>query len=619
MNSKPINIRDKLNENLVGKLKTLPKQPGIYQFKNSKGKVIYVGKAINLRNRVNSYFNKRGPIDAKTKAMLPKIADVEVIFTESEAEALILEDTLIKRLKPKYNILLRDDKTYPYVKITKEDYPRIIITRRVVRDGSKYIGPFTEVGKLRDLMRLIRTLFYIRSCDYKISDETIENKKHKICLDYHINKCQGPCEGLVSKEQYNEGVGHAVDMINGKTSDIQKILEREMTAFAEQMEFEKAAQFRNKLNLLRDYNEKQRIVTTDLINRDIFGLARIDDAASTLILKIREGKLIGKRHFIITDTLEDSDAELMQRTLQRWYNENEFVPKEIFLPIEPSDLDLSVKWLEEKRGKAIHITVPKQGDKKKLVNIASINAEYVLREYILALSKKEQTASRAVLSLQRDLRLKKPPLRIECFDNSHIQGSDYVSSMVVFFDGKPKKAYYRKYKIKSVGQNDDFAAMREVIRRRYSKIDDDRNKLPDLIIVDGGKGQLSSAVSVLDDLGIMKRVNIIGLAKRLEEVFIPGEKESLLLPRVSGSLRLIQRLRDEAHRFAITYHRKLRKKRTLKTELTEIDGIGAKTAKKLLSKFGSIKKIKNLSIEDLKEEVNKNQAQKIYEYFQRNK
>jgi excinuclease ABC subunit C len=615
MSGKNKNIGKELPAALNEKLKNLPKRAGIYQFKNSKGKIIYVGKAINLRNRVRSYFQKRGYVDAKTKAMLTKIFDVDFIVTDSEAEALILEDSMIKQLKPRYNILLRDDKTYPYVKITNEDYPRIFITRRIVKDGSKYIGPFTEVGKMRDLMRLIRTLFYIRSCDFNITAETIKNKKHKICLDYHINKCQAPCVGYVGKAEYNEGIKSAIQVINGKTNELEKQFAEKMESYSAEMEFEKAAQFRNKLLLLRNYNESQKIVTTDSIDRDVIGMARIDETACTLILKIRDGKLIGRRHYIISNTLENSNEQIIQNTLEKWYLENDFIPDEIFLPNEPKEQEFISDLLVRKRGKSLKVIIPKLGDKKKLVNIASINAEYILREYHLALSKKEQTASRAVLSLQRDLRLPKPPLRIECFDNSHIQGSDYVSSMVVFIDGRPKKAYYRKYKIKTVGQNDDFAAMREVVRRRYSKTDEEKDRLPDLIIIDGGKGQLSSAVQILEELDILNKVKVIGLAKRLEEVFIPGEKESLLLPRVSSSLRLIQYLRDEAHRFAITYHRELRRKRTLQTELTNIRGVGAKTAKKLLVQFGSLKKIKELSYDELKEKLSDNVAENVFNYF----
>lgn len=538
---------------------------------------------------------------------------MEYIVTDNEAEALLLEDTLIKQHKPKYNILLKDDKSYPFVRITNELFPRVFLTRNIVKDGSKYIGPFTEVRHIKQLMRLIRTLFYIRSCDLNITKESIQNKKHKVCLDYHIKKCEGPCEGLVSAEHYRFGVKSAVAILNGKTAELSKSLKEQMNKLSEEMRFEEAAIVRNRLQALQSYTESQKIVTVDEVDRDVIGLSRIDDSACTLILKIRDGKLIGKRHFIIKDTLNWSDSEVIQTTLEKWYLENEFVPKEIYLPILPEQLEFLLDWLKQKRGQSLEFFVPKAGDKKKLISMASMNAEFLLREYHLELSKREQTASKSVLSLQRDLRLKKPPIRIECFDNSHIQGSDYVSSMVVFIDGKPKKSEYRKYKIRTFTGNDDFAAMREVISRRYSKIES--NPLPDLIIIDGGKGQLSSAANILKELNLSDKIAVIGLAKRLEEVFLVGQSESLMLPKTSGSLRLIQYLRDEAHRFAITFHKELRKKRTIKTSLTEIEGVGEILAKRLLTEFGSIKRIKNLSVEELARVVSSKTANNIYKFF----
>jgi excinuclease ABC subunit C len=600
---------------LAERLKRIPTKPGVYQYLNSSGRVIYVGKAINLRSRVKSYFQTKGYKDAKTKALIKNIDNIEIIVTDSEAEALILEDTLIKKLKPKYNILLKDDKTYPFVRITNEQYPRIFMTRTVIRDNSKYLGPYTDVTHLKRVLRLVRTLFYLRSCDFNITAESIKMKKHKVCLDYHIKKCEGPCEGLVSLEAYNQGVKSAIQVINGKTLDLEKQLSEEMNRLAENMEFEKAAVMRNHLQLLNAYTESQKIVSVDQIDRDIIGLSRIDDSACSLILKIREGKLVGKRHFIIADTLEKSDEEIIQATLEKWYLENEFIPGEIFLPAMPLQPEFITSLLKSKRGRTIELIVPKLGDKKKLVTMATINAEFTLREYHISMTKKEQTASRTILSLQRDLRLKKPPMRIECFDNSHIQGSDYVSSLVVFVDGKPKKSDYRKFKIKTFEGNDDFAAMREVVSRRYSRLVEENSELPDLIIIDGGKGQLSVAVEILKELKILDKVNVIGLAKRLEEMFFPNQKESVILPRTSSSLRLIQFLRDEAHRFAITYHRKLRSDRTLKTELTEIEGVGQKTANKLLIKFGSVESIRALSIEELSKEAGQKLAEKILNHF----
>lgn len=601
---------------LTEKLVSLPSKPGVYQFKNESGKVIYVGKAINLKNRVKSYFQSK-PHDAKTNAMIKHITDIEVIVTDSEAEALILEDTLIKKLKPRYNILLRDDKSYPYVRITNEPYPRIFPTRKVIRDGSKYIGPITEVRNLRALMRILRSLFKIRSCDLNITDDSITKRKHKVCLDYHIQKCDGPCEGLISKEKYNENIHNAVQIINGKTGDLEKLFEKQMQVLAEEMRFEEAAIIRNRLLLLRDYTNQQKVVSSELIDRDIIGIYRQDELACSLVFKVREGKLIGKRHFILQNSGEFSDEKLIQMTIERWYLENEFIPKEILLPSEPEQTEFIYDWLRKKRGRSIEIVVPKLGDKKKLVNMASANAEFQLKEHLIAITKREQSISRGVMSLQRDLRLTKPPLRIECFDNSHIQGSELVSAMVVFENGKAKKSDYRKYIIREVHKNDDFAAMRESVGRRYKRLLEENGSLPDLIVIDGGKGQLSSAFEVLKGLGIEKKVSIIGLAKRLEEVFLPNTSEPIQLPRTSSSLKILQQVRDEAHRFAITFHRKLREKRTLQTELTEIKGIGKTTAQKLLIEFGSVEKIKSASPDLLKKFLSEKQLSNLTNHFKK--
>jgi excinuclease ABC subunit C len=602
---------------LFDKVKTLPTNPGIYQFKNEAGKIIYIGKAKNLRNRVHSYFQDNRPVDAKTKALMRKISDVEVIVTDSEAEALILEDTLVKKHKPKYNIMLKDDKSYPYVRVTNEPYPRIFPTRKLIRDGSKYYGPYTEVRNLRIVMKTVRSLFMLRSCDFHLTDETVNNKKYKLCLDYHIKKCEGPCEGLISKEIYNLKVKQAVQILNGKTRDIERLLESEMERLATEMKFEEAALVRNRYLILKDFVSQQKIVSVELLDRDVFALARIDDSACALLFKIRDGKLIGRRHYIITNTLGKSDEEIIQTAIEKWYLESDFIPNEIILQCEPEQANFIQNWLSKLAGRNVVLQIPKIGDKKKLINMAITNAEFQLRDYHLAMAKREQTVPRILQSLQRDLRLSKPPVRIECYDNSHIQGSELVSSMVVFVDGKPKKSDYRKFKIQSVEGNDDFAAMREVIQRRFSKVEDEKWQLPDLIIIDGGKGQLSSAVDTLKSLGFSDKVPVIGLAKRLDEIFFPGKKESLLLPKTSSSLRLIQQLRDEAHRFAITYHRLLRDKRTLKTELTDIPGIGSKKAQELLIHFKSVENIKKASIEEVKEIIGEKAAGKIIDYFKK--
>ncbi len=610
-----INSDVSISELIRQKLADMPVNPGVYQYLNKNGKIIYVGKAKNLRNRVRSYFHKARPVDAKTKVLVKKIHDIEVIVTDSEAEALILEDNLIKKYKPRYNIMLKDDKSYPFIRVTNEPYPRIFATRKIVKDGSMYFGPYTEVKNMKQLLRTVRTMFRIRSCNLNIDEESIKNKKHKVCLDYHIDKCDGPCEGLISYIKYNRNVKQAIEIINGKTKGLEKQLEEEMNRLSEEMKFEEAAVIRNRYLYLKEYTSRQKVVSTDLIDRDVFGLARIDNAACSLVFKIRDGKLIGKRHFIIPKAEGLADEKIIQTTIEKWYLESEFIPREIHLPVMPEQDDFIKDWLIEKRGGSVDISVPKIGDKKKFVNMAATNAEFLLREYFLALAKREQTVTRPVQALQRDLKLAKPPVRIECFDNSHIQGSELVSSLVVFENGRPKKSDYRKFKIKTVGKNDDFAAMREAVGRRYSKLLEEKADLPDLIIIDGGKGQLSGAYRVLKDLGIENNVTIIGLAKRLEEVFFPGIKDSLLLPKTSSALKLIQQVRDEAHRFAITFHRQLREKRTLKTELTSIKGIGKITANKLLVEFGSVENIRNAGFEELSKAAGEKTAKAITDYF----
>lgn len=607
---------DKLT--ILDKLKYLPTSPGVYIYKNKNGKVIYIGKASNLRNRVKSYFQTNKHYDAKTNALVKNIYDLEYIVTDTKAEALILEDTLIKKHKPKYNVMLRDDKTYPFIKITNEEYPRILSTRRVVRDGSKYFGPFADVKSMKRLIKLVRSIFKLRSCKLKLTNESIRLGKFKICLDYQIKKCDGPCEGLISHEEYHENVKNAVSLINGKTSTIEKELLRKMELCVEELNFEQAAYYRNQYFLLKDYTEHQKIVSTELIDRDVFGFAKEGEYGCVLILNVREGKLVGRRHFILKNKLNSNDADILQAGLEKYYIESEFIPDEILLPIQLLEEKFLLDYLKSRKGTMVNISVPKIGDKKKIVNLANENAKYQLQEYILAVMKKDAELPKRIFELQKELQLKFPPRVIECFDNSHIQGSDYVSSLVVFKDGKPFKSGYRKFKIKTVNQNDDYTAMREAVYRRYRRLLEENNELPNLIIIDGGKGQLHEAETVLKELGIFDKVDIIGIAKRLEEIFKSDLKESIILPRNSTTLQLIQQIRDEAHRFAITYHRKLREKRTITTELLSIKGVGEKVAKKLLNSFGSVAEIKTKSIEELRIVVGEKNAQKIYNYFHSN-
>ena len=609
------NFTKEIGLELKDKIKNLPSNPGVYIYKNKNGKVIYVGKASNIRNRVRSYFQSNKHFDAKTTALVRNIHDLEYIITDTEAEALILEDTLIKRHKPRYNIMLRDDKTYPYIRITNEPYPRIFSTRRVVRDGSKYFGPYTDVKNMKRMIRLVRTIFRLRSCKLNLSEEGIANGKFKICLDYQIKKCDGPCEGFISLKDYQENVKNAISLINGKTNEVEKLLLQKMEEAAENLDFEQAAYFRNQYLLLKEYSASQKIVSTELVDRDVFGFATESDFSCVLIFTIRDGRLIGKRHFVLKNSLEYTEKKILQIALEKWYLENDFIPQEILLPFELEEENFIREYLKEKKGKKVELIIPKLGDKRKLVNLANENAEFQLKEHILALMKKDAELPKRILEFQKDLQLPKPPRIIECFDNSHIQGSEFVSSVVVFKDGKPLKSEYRRFKIKTVQQNDDFAAMKEAVYRRYKRLLEEEKSLPDLVIIDGGKGQLSSAISVLEELGIKDKVPIISIAKKMEEIFKPELTEPIQLSRASQTLQLIQKIRDEAHRFAITYHRKLRDKRTLTTELLDIKGVGPKTTQKLLETFGSVKEIKEKSLEQLAEVVGNNLARKIYNFF----
>lgn len=602
---------------LQEKLDNLPTDAGVYQYKDREGKVIYVGKAKNLRNRVRSYFQKGRSRDAKTTALVRKIIDLEVIVTDSAVEALILEDTLIKKLRPRYNILLKDDKSYPYIRVTNEPYPRVFATRKVIRDGSKYFGPYTDVKYVRYLLKTLRSIFQIRSCDFNITDETIAAGKFKICLDYHIGKCEGPCEGLVSQEHYNDMIRQVMQVLNGKTRSLEKSLELDMGHLAEAMRFEEAAMLRNRLQKLREYSGKQKIVTEDPVDRDVIAFAAEDDDACAVIFKVRDGKLTGKQHHYLSGVLQMPQEEILENIIERHYMATDSVPEEIFLPIELLDEDeIVTRFLTDKRGEGrVQLVVPKIGDNKKLVTMAQTNAKFLLDELKLQRMKRSDMVPRPVQSLQRDLRLNNPPRRIECFDNSNIQGSDPVSSMVCFIDGRPRRSEYRKYRVRTVEGPNDFATMKEVVGRRYSRVMREGWALPDLIVIDGGKGQVGAAIEVMRELGL-EHIPLIGLAKRLEEIVIPGERDTLLLPKSSSSLRLLQQIRDEAHRFAITYHRSLRARRTLQSELTNISGIGPKTVAKIFEKFGSVRGVQAASIDDLQEVLGPKTGRNVYDYFQ---
>ncbi len=573
---------------LKDKLTNLPAKPGVYLFKNKADKVLYVGKAKILKNRVRSYFQKSRPFDPRMQILVKNIHDLEYIITDSEIEALILEANLIKKYKPRYNINLKDDKSFPFIRITKEDFPQVFATRNVVRDGSSYFGPYTNVKDMRFALTTLKRLFTIRSCKYDLNSEVVAKKKVDLCLEYYIKKCQGPCQGLQSVTDYHVTIEKVRQFLKGKTDNLLSELKNDMQSFAEIQKYEDAARVRDSIEALEKYRNAQKVVMSDDHDRDIFALALEDDDACSVVFKIREGKIVGRIHYYLKGALHKSESEVLEQFVNQYYNSTDELPQEIFLPHEIDGKLIIQKWLSDRSTRDTRILVPQIGEKKKLMRMCSKNARFLLEELKLQRMKAESTIPYALAALQRDLKLSAPPRRIECFDISNIQGSDPVASMVCFIDGRPKKSEYRKFKITTKDTPDDFAMMREVITRRYSRILQEKKKMPDLVVVDGGKGQLSSALSVLRGLKI-KNQAVIGLAKRLEEIFIPGFPDAQMLPKTSSSLKLLQSIRDEAHRFAITYHRTLRKKRTISSVLDDIPGVGPARRTQLLKAFGSVK------------------------------
>ncbi len=602
-----------MNEKIKQKIAVLPTDPGVYLFKADDGSILYIGKARNLRQRVRSYFQSHRPRDAKTEALVRKVADIEYIVTNSEMEALILENSLIKKHRPRYNIQLRDDKSYPYIRITNEPFPRVFATRTIVRDGSRYFGPYTDARQLRSLLKTLRMIFPFRSCKLPLREETIQQGKYRVCLDYQIQRCDGPCEGLVSAEEYQGMIQQIIQVLKGRIDTVAQEMKELIERLAREQRFEEAARWRDRYQLLMKYAERQTIVTTEPIDRDVWGIAQSDTLAAAAILKIRDGRLIHRHQFLLENSQYHSAGDLIQAAFEQFYLNAEEIPDEIFLPAEPTDLAVLESWLKERASRRVRLFVPKRGDKFALIQMAQTNAAYLLQEIELHKLKQLHRVPDVLLSLQRDLRLPTPPRRIECFDNSHLQGSDFVSALIVFVNGKPRKAEYRKYHIQTAQPADDYQAMREVVYRRYRRLLEENQPLPDLIVIDGGKGQLHAALDSLQALQLT--IPTIGLAKRLEEIFLPNQSESLLLPRTSSSLRLLQQIRNEAHRFAVQFHRTIRNRRIFTSELLDIAGVGPRTAQKLLQAFGSIANIQNASQDALQRVVGKRQAERIYRYF----
>ncbi|WP_177563941.1 excinuclease ABC subunit UvrC [uncultured Phascolarctobacterium sp.] len=595
-----------MNESIAKTLAVLPNKPGVYIMRDEHGKIIYVGKAVVLKNRVRSYFRNLASHTVKVKALVAKVVEIETIVTDSEVEALILECNLIKKHRPRYNITLKDDKTYPYLKVTlQEDFPRIYATRRQMRDGAKYYGPYADAGAMHATVKLLRSMFPLRNCRKMNPDRP--------CLQYHIKRCLAPCAGYVSKEDYGRMIKAVCMILDGRTTEVERELKQQMQAAADSYAFEEAARVRDQLQAVTKLNEQQKAVTGggDL---DVVGFAKDSTGICLQIFFVRGGKLIGRDNFFLQDD-GDSEQDVLTAFVKQYYNEASFVPREILLPVLPESDELTVmaEWLTEKAGRKVELLQPQRGTKRELLHLASENAVKLLEERLRKGQLSLQTEEQAAEELQLALQLPDPLERMDCFDISHTQGTETVASMVVFRNGKPSKKDYRRYKIESTeGKPDDFKSMQEVVYRRYRDYED----LPSLVIIDGGKGQLSSALEVIRGLGLYE-LPVIGLAKREEEIFTEGSSESILLDRESAPLHLIQRIRDEAHRFAITYHRKLRSKRNMVSILDHIEGIGAKRRQALWKKFQSLEAMKEASVEELAqvEGMNYPTAQRIYDFF----
>ncbi|MBN1481637.1 excinuclease ABC subunit C [candidate division KSB1 bacterium] len=605
-----------LSKNLQEKLDNLSRKPGVYIYKDKRDDIIYIGKAKVLRNRVRSYFQD-GHVDAKTRHLVSRIHDIETIITDTEVEALILEANLVKEHKPRYNINLKDDKSFPYIRVTNEPFPRIFPTRKIVKDGSRYFGPYTNVIRMKALLTTIKKIFPIRSCNLPLNDKTISVKKFKVCLNYHIHRCNGPCEGFVSREEYNRTISYIIDFIKGNTRQVERDIRERMLDLSEKLRFEEAARLRDQLHSITMFSERQKVLDNQFGDRDIIATASDDGDACCVVFRVREGKIVSKDHFYLENAHGENIAAITQVFLQQFYLKVEDVPPEILVPCHfGQDHNSLQKWLEQKGNKRLDLIFPRRGEKARLLEMCTRNATHHLEELKLKKMQSKEYIAGSVKALQKALQLEKPPRRIEGFDISNIQGTNPVASMVCFMNGRPAKGEYRRFKIRSKQSPDDFAMMHEVVKRRYTRLLKERKNMPDLILIDGGKGQLNAALAALGELGLDSQP-IVALAKRLDQVFKPGYSDPQNVPHDSAGLKLLQRVRDESHRFAVTYHRSLRKKRTLTSELKNIPGIGEKRKTALLKHFRSVENIKAASVEDLAgvDSITPKQARLIYTHL----
>jgi excinuclease ABC subunit C len=587
-------------------LKNIPHKPGVYQYWDADNELIYIGKAKDLRNRVTSYFNKDTNVNAKTRVLVSKIRNITFTIVDTEVDAWLLENSMIKKHQPRYNVMLKDDKTYPWIIIKNENFPRIFWTRRIVRDGSKYLGPYASVSMMHAILDLIKETYPLRTCNLALTRKNIDAGKFKVCLEYQLGNCKGPCQNYQTEDDYEHNIEEITNILNGKIGAVLRNLKTDIDEAVAGLNFEAAHKLKRKADLLENYQSKSTVVNSSITDVDVFNIASDEKYAFVNFLKVMNGTIIQTQTIELKKRLDESDQELLTLAISEFRTRYNSKSKEVIVPFHPDVDDGLIKF-----------TVPKLGEKKKLLDLSHKNVLFFKKERIDQYEKlnPDIRTDRLLTTMMKDLRMNQLPRHIECFDNSNFQGKYPVSAIVVFKDGKPSKKDYRHFNVKTVEGPNDFATMEEAVQRRYRRMLDEGTELPQLIIIDGGKGQLSSAIKSLKLLGIDKQVTVIGIAKRLEELYYPGDQYPLYLDKKSETLKIIQQLRDEAHRFGITFHRKKRDKGTLATELELIEGIGKTSAEKLLNYFRSVKKIREATIEQLQEVVNSKQAAAIRNYF----
>ncbi|MFC2128204.1 excinuclease ABC subunit UvrC [Bacteroidota bacterium] len=587
-----------MSETLKIQVQTLPSSPGVYQYYDKHDQLLYIGKAKNLKKRVSSYFNKNHD-SGKTRVLVSKIRDIKHIVVATETDTLLLENNLIKKHQPKYNVMLKDDKSYPWICIKKERFPRVFMTRKVIKDGSEYYGPYTSVRTARALLDLIKELYQLRSCNFDLSQQNVDQGKYKVCLDYHIGNCKGPCEDFQSEADYLASIKAIKNIVKGNFKSSLETFEKMMFSFAEKMEFEEAQKIKEKLDLLSNYQSKSTVVNPSIDNVDVFSIISDESYGYVNFFKIANGSIIQSHTTEIKKKLEETDKELLELSIVEIRQRFNSISKEIYVPFEVNV------------GTGVKVTVPKLGDKKRIVELSERNAKYYRQDRFkqIKIVDPDRHVKRIMAQMQKDLRLSSEPRHIECFDNSNIQGTNPVAACVVFKDGKPSKKDYRNFNIKTVEGPDDFASMEEVVFRRYKRLVEEEEPLPQLIVIDGGKGQLSSALKSLDQLGLRGKIAIIGIAKRLEEIYYPGDPVPMYL-----TLKIIQFLRNEAHRFGITHHRNKRSKQAVQTELEQIPGVGKQTIETLLQYYKSVKRVKEASLESLISVIGTSRAKKVFDF-----